>query len=186
LSTAPVTISLRLTYTNLALLKAYKFLPEQCASKEFECLFEGELGTALLSEDVALSATAIRSVATIGEPKQLSMMVVAAQDIGPFPPNQLVSYLFDGDRILAHMLPMELPEIKTCSAQWAADSQLASKQEEDKRFEQEEVNFERYLRCYSKAFNVTPTLRKKFERAAANEQKTMLQTWQRWRSHSAK
>lgn len=170
-------------YTNVALLGHFRELPKECRNSALECLFDGSLGSQALSSDAALTPSGFAIEQINGSTRVKTLLVLAAQDIGPFPPNALTTYITDGDRILARYDEIELPELSACKASWTKAQANVNKQPMDDRMRAEEKAFHAYLACYHSELKQTAatSTRDYVEQVIKLKQAEALKAFVRWR-----
>jgi hypothetical protein len=177
-TTGPVAL-----YSNLSLLEHYKYLPKACRKMELKCVLDGALGTRVFGGNVALTPTGFDVAHRMRGVQIKTLLVLAAQDIGPFPPNALTTYVTDGHRFIALFSQIKLPDLSACSKRWAQAEVEFSKHPIDHRMQLEERAFQAYLRCYwSEVHQVAAqATRTKLEQAIRAEQVRALKEFERWR-----
>jgi hypothetical protein len=101
----------------------------------------GALTAKIFSPDVAAEVYSTIYTSDNSSTKTLSFAMLFAQDVGPFPPNALVTYAIKDDRIIVLTESIKYSQIPLCEITWNA-SKLT-----------EEVKFTKYKKCYSQYLN---------------------------------
>jgi hypothetical protein len=127
-------------FTSMELLKNFNF--ENSKKTSVEIFDSGEMCWKIFSPGAACDIFGKVKTPSTKSLKVVAFLTIFGQDVGPFPPNALITYLIDGENIIVFNQSIDPPQIKICEQQWKSKNTETSIQKN------EEKNAAQYRYCY--------------------------------------